>query len=53
MSPIFLFFLVAPLSFSCSELDNQGTVFFLLFFSFGGRPQLVVELNHSCEVNNL
>ena len=30
------------------ELDNQDTVFFV-----AGRPQLVVELDHLCEVNNL
>ena len=37
---------------SLRELDNQGTAFFSSFF-FGGRSQLVVELNRSCEVNNL
>ena len=31
------------------ELDNQGSVCFF----FGGRPQLVFELDHLCEVNNL
>ena len=33
---------------SLRELDNQGTSFF-----FGGHPQLVVELDHLCEVHNL
>ena len=32
---------------SLRELDNQGTIFFF----FGGRPQLVVELDRLCEVN--
>ena len=31
--------------------DNQGTAFFSFFF--GGRSQLVVELDDLCEVNNL
>ena len=31
---------------SLLELNNQGTVFFLI----GGHPQLVVELDHLCEV---
>ena len=39
-----------PLVWSLRELDNQGTVFALFF---GGRPQLVVELDHLCEVKNL
>ena len=33
---------------SLRALDNQGTAFFL-----GGRLQLVVELDHLCEVKNL
>ena len=34
---------------SLRELDDQGSVFFF-FFVFGGRLQLVVELDHLCEV---
>ena len=34
---------------SLRELDNQGTVFCF----FGGRPHLVVELDHLCEVNDI
>ena len=31
---------------------TTGVPFFIVFF-FGGRPQLVVELDHLCEVKNL
>ena len=34
---------------SLRELDNQSAVFCF----FGGRPKLVVELDHLCEVKNL
>ena len=34
---------------SLRELDSPGTVFFF----FGDHPQLVVELDHLCEVKNL
>ena len=36
---------------SLRELDIQGTVFFS--FLFGGRPLLVVELDHLCEGKHL
>ena len=34
------------------ELDNQRTVL-VFFFFFGGRSQLVVELDGLCKVNNI